>query len=220
MGSLTSSVVSIKQLIPKMIMGKISLICIALMLINIDCNKRVIKMIRKLSIDVEALQIAADERFVPVTAGKPSGRNTFSDQRFRFENITNLQIWYDDICMAGIQVQYGNNIAPYHGRSSKPTASGSPQTMTSITSPIVRGQGTVGYIMDSIGPLTFADGSQTLAVGNTAGGSPFDTNALLGAKGIQNPEVNCQMAYFSGGIANYNGKDCIKFLTFNFLCDV
>merc|ERR1712243_87484 len=220
MGSLTSSVVSIKQEIPKMIMGKISLIFIALMLINIDCNKRVIRMLQKLTKDVEALHIAADERYVAVTAGKPSGRpiNFFSDQGFRFDNITNLQIWYDDICVAGIQVQYGEDLAPYHGRIPEPTADGSPLTMTTMNSPIVRVQGTVGEIMDSIGPITLADGLQDGPVGNPLGGSPYDTNILLSERGI-NPD-NCRIAYFSGGIVDIvTYGTCIQFLTFNFYCE-
>merc|ERR1712126_438186 len=118
------------------------------MLINIDCNKRVIKMIRKLSKDVEALQIAADERFVPVTAGKPNGHfRPFSDQQFRFQNITNIKIWYDvNLCVAGIQAQYGQDFAPYHGANTIPAG----ETSMTIPSPIQRAQGTVGSILDSI----------------------------------------------------------------------
>jgi len=137
-----------------------------------------------------------------------SSSNRFSDSKYRDDFLTWIYIYFDNKGIKGIRSYYKKGgWAPMHGE--KGTGYHRFYFSTTTRDAIYRVSGTSGYIVDSL--RIFRRNNGPVVMGNTKGGSGFDTSPTINTK-------NCRLVYVSGSIKNWEGKNYIGSIVFTFVC--
>merc|ERR1719312_2052234 len=181
------------------------MVAFATLFSSVSCRKSFLKKLNN-----NLLQQFNDnnECFHTYSIGSHPTKDTFTDVSYQVHNITQMDIYYDGVGIAGYQVTYGNVKAPLRGTKSMATKKTIKVPKLNSVNQVT---GTVGFIQDSVNIYTNVP-TNTGILGNGAGGKSFDTSET-------NDPAFCRLRYISGSAdQSYAGRSYIKTITWHFYC--
>jgi len=196
------------------------IVAFAMLLSSCSCKKGLLKNLNE---NILEHFNALDSCYLSYSVGYNPTKDTFTDVIYQVNNITKVDIYYDNFGITGLQVTYGKKQAPLRGRKSQ-------ATLKTIDLPndqyvINKITGTSGYIQDSIVDMQvlFKETGETInngPFGNPNGGYPYDTSK---DDEPRNPAINpdfCRLKYISGSANAPFGEDrrYVKTINWVFYC--